>query len=73
MADETQELRLILGLDERELMPYLDYIDQELSPEDCYEVRVSKSGEYIRIRREGKTIIDEEEIKRLLRERLLLE
>ena len=71
---EENILRLFIGLNERELIPYLVYIEPELSPEDCYEVRISSApgGDYIRIRREGKVITDPDEIQEILRRKLLL-
>jgi len=43
---ENRKLRLFLRLEEKELIPYLVYIEAELSSLDCYEVRVS-GGENI--------------------------
>ena len=69
---EEDTLKLFLDLNERELIPYLKYVEPELSLEDCYDVRVSPQGEYLRVRKDGKIITDSNEIRELSRKQLLL-
>ena len=58
-------------LEEKEIVQYLDYKEPELSQGDCYELRDALTGDYLRLRAEGRVMTDRTEIQSFLEAMIL--